>query len=37
MPAPDVIVTATGFNLNVLGDIGVTIDGRPLGVSDTDT
>src|SRR5512146_88364 len=26
----DVVVTATGFNLNVLGDIAFTIDGRPL-------
>ena len=33
----DVIVTATGFNLNVLGDIAFTIDGRPLVFSDTVT
>ena len=33
----DVIVTATGFNLNVLGDIAFTIDGRPLAFSDTVT
>ena len=33
----DVIVTATGFNMNVLGDIGFTIDGRPLVFSDTVT
>lgn len=26
----DVVVTATGFNLNVLGDIAFTIDGTPL-------
>ena len=26
----DIIVTATGFNLNVLGDIAFTIDGKPL-------
>ncbi len=26
----DIIVTATGFNLNVLGDIAFTIDGEPL-------
>jgi cation diffusion facilitator CzcD-associated flavoprotein CzcO len=26
----EVIVTATGFNLNVLGDIAFTIDGKPL-------
>jgi cation diffusion facilitator CzcD-associated flavoprotein CzcO len=31
----DVIVTATGFNLNVLGDIAFTIDGKPLVLSDT--
>ncbi len=32
--AADVIVTATGFNLNVLGDIAFTIDGKPLAFSD---
>ena len=26
----DIIVTATGFNLNVLGDIDFAIDGKPL-------
>jgi len=26
----DVVVTATGFNLNVLGDIAFTVDGEPL-------
>ena len=31
----DIIVTATGFNLNVLGDIAFTIDGKPLVFSDT--
>jgi cation diffusion facilitator CzcD-associated flavoprotein CzcO len=31
----DIIVTATGFNLNVLGDIDFTIDGKPLVFSDT--
>jgi cation diffusion facilitator CzcD-associated flavoprotein CzcO len=31
----DIIVTATGFNLNVLGDIDFTIDGKPLIFSDT--
>jgi cation diffusion facilitator CzcD-associated flavoprotein CzcO len=31
----DIIVTATGFNLSVLGDIEFTIDGRPLVLSDT--
>lgn len=36
LPA-DVIVTATGFNLNVLGDIDFTIDGAPLRFSDTVT
>lgn len=29
LPA-DVVVTATGFHLNVLGDIAFTVDGRPL-------
>ena len=33
----DIIVTATGFNLNVLGDIVFTIDGKPLVFSDTVT
>ncbi len=33
----DIIVTATGFNLNVLGDIAFTVDGRPLAFSDTVT
>jgi cation diffusion facilitator CzcD-associated flavoprotein CzcO len=33
--AADVIVTATGFNLNVLGDIAFTIDGQPLEFSDS--
>ena len=31
----DIIITATGFNLNVLGDIGFSIDGKPLVFSDT--
>jgi cation diffusion facilitator CzcD-associated flavoprotein CzcO len=31
----DIIITATGFNLNVLGDIDFTIDGKPLVFSDT--
>jgi cation diffusion facilitator CzcD-associated flavoprotein CzcO len=31
----DIIVTATGFNLNVLGDIDFTVDGEPLVFSDT--
>jgi cation diffusion facilitator CzcD-associated flavoprotein CzcO len=33
----DIIITATGFNLNVLGDIAFTIDGAPLVFSDTVT
>ena len=33
----DVIITATGFNLNVLGDIDFVIDGKPLVFSDTVT
>src|SRR5271168_4153914 len=33
----DMIITATGFNLNVLGDIDFNIDGRPLVFSDTIT
>ncbi|MBK9179432.1 MAG: NAD(P)/FAD-dependent oxidoreductase [Acidimicrobiales bacterium] len=33
----DIIVTATGFNLSVLGDIAFTIDGEPLVFSDTVT
>jgi cation diffusion facilitator CzcD-associated flavoprotein CzcO len=33
----DVIVTATGFNLNALGDIDFVIDGKPLVFSDTVT
>jgi cation diffusion facilitator CzcD-associated flavoprotein CzcO len=32
--AADVIVTATGFNLNVLGDIDFVVDGEPLVFSD---
>jgi cation diffusion facilitator CzcD-associated flavoprotein CzcO len=35
--AADVIVTATGFHLSVLGDIDVTIDGKPLVFGDTVT
>lgn len=31
----DIIVAATGFNLNVLGDIDFSIDGKPLDVSQT--
>ena len=33
----DIIVTATGFNLNVLGDIDFTIDGRPLDFAESVT
>ena len=33
----DIIVTATGFNLNVLGDIAFAIDGEPLTFGDTVT
>ncbi|MEO3471240.1 NAD(P)/FAD-dependent oxidoreductase [Roseomonas sp. CAU 1739] len=33
----DIIVTATGFHLNVLGDIDFTIDGKPLAFGDTVT
>jgi len=33
----DIIVTATGFNLNVLGDIDFSIDHKPLVFSDTVT
>ncbi|MBV9587921.1 MAG: NAD(P)/FAD-dependent oxidoreductase [Alphaproteobacteria bacterium] len=35
--AADIVVTATGFHLNVLGDIEFTIDGKPLVFSDTVT
>ena len=33
----DIIITATGFNLSVLGDIDFVIDGKPLVFSDTVT
>lgn len=33
----DIVVTATGFNLSVLGDIAFTIDGAPLMFSETVT
>ncbi len=33
----DIIITATGFNLNVLGDIAFTIDSEPLDFSQTVT
>ena len=35
--AADIIVTATGFNLSVLGDIEFIVDGRPLNFADTVT
>ena len=31
----DIIVTATGFNMSVLGDIDFAIDGKPLDLSET--
>ncbi len=33
----DVIVTATGFNMNVMGDIAFAIDGKPLAFNETVT
>jgi cation diffusion facilitator CzcD-associated flavoprotein CzcO len=33
----DIIITATGFHLNVMGDIAFTLDGAPLVFSDTVT
>ena len=33
----DIVVTATGFNLNVLGDIAFEIDAKPLNFSETVT
>jgi cation diffusion facilitator CzcD-associated flavoprotein CzcO len=33
----DIIVTATGFNLSVLGDIDIAVDGKPVKFSDTVT
>jgi cation diffusion facilitator CzcD-associated flavoprotein CzcO len=33
----DIIVTATGFNLSILGDIALAIDGKPLDFADTVT
>jgi len=33
----DIIVTATGFNMNIMGDIAFTIDGKPLDFHDTVT
>ncbi len=33
----DIVVTATGFNLNVMGDIAFSVDGRPVDFADTVT
>ena len=33
----DIIVTATGFNLSILGDVAFAIDGKPLDFADTVT
>ena len=33
----DIIVTATGFNMNIMGDIDFAIDGKPLNFRDTIT
>ena len=33
----DIIITATGFHLSILGDVDFTIDGQPLVFSDTVT
>jgi cation diffusion facilitator CzcD-associated flavoprotein CzcO len=33
----DIIVTATGFNISVLGDIAFTVDGKPVDFHDTVT
>jgi cation diffusion facilitator CzcD-associated flavoprotein CzcO len=33
----DIIITATGFNLNVLGDIVLSIDGKPVDLAQTVT
>jgi cation diffusion facilitator CzcD-associated flavoprotein CzcO len=33
----DIIITATGFHLSVLGDIAFSVDGRPLDFADTVT
>jgi cation diffusion facilitator CzcD-associated flavoprotein CzcO len=33
----DIIVTATGFNLSILGDIAFTVDGKPLDFAETVT
>jgi cation diffusion facilitator CzcD-associated flavoprotein CzcO len=33
----DIIVTATGFNLNIMGDIAFAVDGKPLDFAETVT
>jgi cation diffusion facilitator CzcD-associated flavoprotein CzcO len=33
----DIIVTATGFNLSVMGDIAFAVDGKPVDFADTVT
>ena len=33
----DIVVTATGFDLSVLGDIALTVDGRPVDAAETVT
>ena len=33
----DIVATATGFNMNILGDIKFTIDGKKLNLNDTVT
>jgi len=35
--AADIVITATGFHLNVLGDIAFAIDGKPLDFAETVT
>ena len=35
--AADIIVTATGFNMNIMGDIAFSIEGRPLDFHETVT
>jgi cation diffusion facilitator CzcD-associated flavoprotein CzcO len=35
--AADIVITATGFNLSVMGDIDFAIDGEPLDLADTVT
>ena len=35
--AADIVITATGFNLSVMGDIDFAIDGKPLDLADTVT